>query len=394
MALTTDTGKPTRRAKRGRYGDGTLYQRGHTWWIKYRAGGRWHYESSGSPDKAVAQTLLDTRRGQRASGAPVQPRLDRKTYADAAAALRAHYDVTGARDLTEVAPRLAHLDGFFRGDRLVAVTTARCEAYAAARHGQGASNATINRELAVLGRMLRLAHEHGRLARVPKIRKPTEAPPRAGFVEPAQFEAIRRRLPEDLQVAVTLAFTYGWRRDEVLGLRWREHVDLEAGTLRLDVGSTKNDDGREVDLTDELRGLLAEQIARVQALERHLGRVIPSLFPHLRGTRALREGVRRRAPVLGEPIRDFRRAWATACRGAGVPGLLKHDLRRSAVRRMVNLEMPERVAMSLTGHKTRAVFDRYHIVSRADRRAAVALLNGDKHGDNRRVRLETRRASG
>ena len=56
--------------------------------------------------------------------------------------------------------------------------------------------------------------------------------------------------------------------------------------------------------------------------------------------------------------------------------------------------MPQRVTMTMTGHKTRAAFDRYHIVSRGDRRAAVALLRGDKHDDNRAVRLETRRASG
>lgn len=105
--------------RRGRYGDGTLYQRGQTWWLKYPAGGRWHYESNGSLDKAVAQTLLDTRQGQRASGAPVQPRLDRVTYTEAATALRTHYEVTGSRDLGEVAPRLAHLDGFFSGYRLV-----------------------------------------------------------------------------------------------------------------------------------------------------------------------------------------------------------------------------------------------------------------------------------
>ena len=240
----------------------------------------------------------------------------------------------------------------------MAIASASCEQYAAKRQGEGAANGSINREFAVLGRMLRLAFEHGTLARVPKIRKLTEVSPRSGFVEDAQFQAIRRRLPEDLQAAVAIAFTYGWRRDEILTLQ-RYQLDLEAGTPRLDVGTTKNDDGREVDL--------------------------------------LRPGGQRRAPVLGEPMRDFRRAWATACKAAGVPGLLKHDLRRSAVRRLVNGGLPERVTMSLTGHKTRAVFDRYHIVSRADQRAAVAVLNrlnGDKQGDNRRGRLETLRASG
>jgi hypothetical protein len=82
-----------------------------------------------------------------------------------------------------------------------------------------------------------------------------------------------------------------------------------------------------------------------------------------------------------------------------MPGLLNHDPQRSAVRRMVNLGMPERVAISLTGRKTRAVFDRYHIVRRTDRRGAGergggARANGYKHGDSRQVRLETRRASG
>jgi hypothetical protein len=94
---------------------------------------------------------------------------------------------------------------------------------------------------------------------VPKIRKLTEAAPRAGFFEPAQGKAIRRRLPGDPHVAVTIAFTCGRRRDEVLGPRWLEHVDPEVGTLRLDVGTTKSDDGREVDLTDELRRLLASR---------------------------------------------------------------------------------------------------------------------------------------
>ena len=95
------------------------------------------------------------------------------------------------------------------------------------------------------------------------------------------------------------------------------------------------------------------------------GCIVPYLFPYLSGKRH-----------LGERRRDFREAWKTACKNAGVPGRLRHDFRRTAVRNMVNAGIPERVAMKITGHKTRAVFDRYHIVSPADLQEAARKLAG------------------
>jgi integrase len=164
---------------------------------------------------------------------------------------------------------------------------------------------------------------------------------------------------------VAIAYTYGWRmQSEVLTLQ-RRQLDVETGTLRLEPGSTKNDEGRVVYLTPELKTLLPVQVARVEALQRRRGQIIPFLFPHLgKGSRA----GRRRA--------DFRKAWTTACEKAGVPGMHRHDLRRTAVRNMVNKGVPERVAMKITGHKTRAVFDRYHIVSPGDLQDAARKLAG------------------
>ena len=169
------------------------------------------------------------------------------------------------------------------------------------------------------------------------------------------------------------------------------HVDLAGGRLTLRAGETKNDEGREVFLTPPLKAALAAQLERVDALQRKLERVMPFVFPHLSGRHR------------GKRILDFRKAWRTACLEAelggltgeareqrqqwlkanpkaGLLGMLRHDLRRTAVRNLVRAGVPERVSMELTGHKTRSVFDRYDIVSDADKRAASERLMGQGLG--------------
>jgi len=353
---------------------GSLYKRGSTWWIKYYLNGRPVRESTGTTKEQEATRILKAREGRAAAGLPVIPRADRVRYDEAAQDLRDHYRATGSRDLDEAEGRLAHLDAAFRGRRLASLGQADVTAYALRRQGQGAANGTINSELAVLIRMMRLAYESSKLIRLPTMHKLKEAGPRQGFFEREQFEAVRRHLRPDLQLVAMICYQLGWRvRSEVLALE-RRQVDLEAGTLRLEPGTTKNDEGRLCYVTPELRGMLAAQVERVRALERKTGRIIAALFPHLQGARERRSGQRGR--VVGEPMRNFRKAWATACKAAGVAGMLRHDFRRTAVRNMVNAGVPERVAMKVTGHKTRAVFDRYHIVSPGDLQDVARRLAG------------------
>jgi integrase len=347
---------------------GSIYKRGNVWWVKYYANGRPVRESTGTAKESEAKRLLKAREGQVAMGQPMLRRADRILYDEVAGDLRHYYQTTGSRRVKEAAYRLKHLDAFFAGRRVASIGPAEVTEYAVRRQRAGASNSTINRDLAVLNRMLRLAYEHNKLLRPPLIHKLKEPAPRQGFFEGDQFEAVRRYLRPDLQVAVSIAHTFGWRmQSEVLTLGLRQ-LDLKAGTLRFEPGTTKNDEGRIVYLTPELTSLLAAQVERVRALERQLGQIIACLFTYLQGRHR------------GRRIRDFRKAWRTACLKAGCPGMLRHDFRRTAVRNMVNVGVPERVAMKVTEHKTRSVFDRYHIVSPADLQDVARKLTGTISG--------------
>jgi integrase len=216
-----------------------------------------------------------------------------------------------------------------------------------------ASNATINRELELLRRALRLAHDRQLLPTIPKVKTFEEQNARQGFFERPDLEAVVAALPAYLRDFTRFAYLTGWRKGEIISLKWTD-VDRDAGAIRLRPEAAKTGRGRTVMLEGDLAQLIDRRWqARLFEKDSHV-RVAALVFHRDR-----------------EPVGDFRKAWATACHAAGVPDKLFHDLRRTAARNMVRAGVPERVAMAVTGHVTRSMFDRYNIVSEDDLRLAA-----------------------
>lgn len=328
------------------------------WWIKYYRDGKAIRESSESDKESDAKRLLHLREGDVVRGAPVVPRAGKVKFSELATDLVNEYKANGRRSLVDLEMRLdRHILPVFKEQRAANITTAAITKFITDRQAAGATNAEINRELAAIKRGYSLGMKGGKILSKPHIPMLKENNVRTGFFERSQFESVRDQLPEDLQPMVTFAYITGWRiPSEVLTLQWRQ-VDFAAGAVRLDAGTTKNNEAREFPFTAELREVLEGQKAEADELKRQ-GVISPWVFH--------REG---------RPIRTFRRSWLTACKNAGLPGRIPHDFRRTAVRNLVRAGIPERVAMQMTGHKTRSVFERYNIVSRGDLAEAAKKLD-------------------
>jgi len=384
---------------------GSIYQRGNVWWLAYRQHGRLIRESSESKKERVALRMLKVREGDVEKGEIIVPKRDRITFEDGVADLFNDYTTNGKRSLTVCQRRVRlHLAPFFQGRRLANITTADIRAFVAERQTgaitirkahtitntdgttteilavtKPVSNGEINRELATLKRIFSLAVQANKLSRKPHVPMLQERNVRTGFFEFDQIETVKAKLAPPVRAVVAFAYLTGWRIDsEVLKLEWRQ-VDFDASEIRLDAHTTKNGRGRVFPMTGELRALLTEQKAIRDALK-DAGQIVPWVFFRLVGRKADQKTPKR--------IRSFVKVWRAACAAAGYPGRIPHDLRRTAVRNFVRAGIPERVAMEMTGHLTRSVFDRYDIVSGGDLIDAAAKLDqarGDHTSDHSRA---------
>lgn len=248
-------------------------------------------------------------------------------------------------------------------------------------------NATINRELAILRRGFALAYEAGKLPNVPYFPKLKEAGARNAFLERSELERLCDCLPQYLASPTRFAFLTGWRLGEIRGLEWR-HVSFERQEIRLDIGSTKNGDGRVFPMTAELRILLTAiqppAGTQITAVAARKSAVVPAPVAALAQVfvRKLKSG-----SIL--PLGDIRKAWANGIKKAGLPcvvnmqdgsidvgELVFHSLRASAIIEMDQRGVPVKVIMALTGHKTIEMFLRYRKVGKRDMDTARKLMEG------------------
>jgi integrase len=342
---------------------GSLYRRGTIWWIKYYRNGSAMPESSESSLQSKARRLLAIREGDIARGLPITPRQSRITIAELLEDVKNDYRANHKRTIRDIEIRCRlDLIPSFGSHRAANLTTDQIRNYIRKRQEEKGANATINRELAALKRGFTLAAQAGKLLWKPYIPMLQENNVRHGFFEPSQLKLILDHLARHVRPVVRFAHITGWRCiSEVLPLKWSQ-VDFQSETVRLEPGTTKNKQARVFPMTLDLKQVLSRQWDKHQELAPK-GIDCTWVFPY-----------------RGRRFKGFRRAWRSACRKAGITGRIPHDFRRTAVRNLTRAGVVERVAMQMTGHLTREVFERYNIVSQTDVANAKAALDSKELG--------------
>jgi len=346
---------------------GLLVEQG-PWWAKYYEDGRPIFRSTRTEDKTAARKKLNKWEGQVAQGLHEGPKFERTRFEDLVAGIRQDYAINEHKTARRLNDYVAHLTTAFHQMRASAITTDKIKDYITKRREEGAANGTINRELGCLKRMFRLAHQHTppKVARIPYIPMLEEHNIRSGFFEHEDFLALRGALPDYVKIPASLAYYSGMRMGEVCSLVWSQ-VNWTEGKLYLKAQDTKTDTPRVLFLTGDLLHVLTVWKQRCD-----------QKWPHCPWI-CHRGGIR---------LQSLKYSFRQACERVGLgkfvevegtkhkvwQGKIPHDFRRTAVRNMVRAGVPEKVAMAISGHRTRSVFDRYNIVNEADLEKAARSL--------------------
>ncbi len=352
-------------------GQGRVFQRKGSsyWWISYYAHGKEQREAARhvrtgdklevtDKNRHEAERFLKRRLGELAAEqhggrAFVGPQQERVTIGELLDGLERDYklrDKWSVKNASNVKPLRDYLGTW----RAIDVTSEAVGKYIESLRSEGYSNATINRRMQLLGQGFKVGMRNKKISAAPFIPRLSEiGNERQGFFETADFEAVVSHLPEYLRDFSRFSFVTGWRKGSIESLRWSQ-VGEDVIYLRAENSKTRKPE------TMPLEGDLEAIIDRRREAQ----------------TIEDKDGNKRFAEYVfhsqGNPVGDFRKAWATACEKANVSHRLFHDLRRTASRNMISAGVPQAVAMKITGHRTDSMFRRYAIVNEEQKREALA----------------------
>ena len=350
--------KPRKQSVRVR-GQGSLVRRGEIFWMELNWRGTRYRRSLETTDRETALIKLDDEVSAIRAG-ELPKRFDPIT-------VQSMFDAFIVRTEVDCKPRTVrdyksrwnvHLKSFFGTITATQITKDKITAYLHTRMKKGATLCTRNREQRVL--MMVFGHNRSKIPadRFPEFPKmqSEKSHVRKGRLSKADYDTLRKRLDDPklfwLKVFVTLTFTYGFRRSELIGARVG-YFDPKAAALTLPAFTTKNKMERIVDINPdgEIHGMLVK----------------------------LTEGRDAGAPLFtrnGRPVKDYRGEWAKQTAdikgGSGKGGAVTlHDLRRSAI---TNMSEKGVTAAQAGTHLTPDVFARYISRDLQERRNTAKII--------------------
>jgi len=341
----------TESRKRNR-GQGSIINRPGTdnLYIRYWVNGRQIQEAVGSPNPKDAEDLLALRRGESMQGLRPAQDVKRVKYDDIRDSYIAEHPPT-PQDNTKI----SYLNGFFAGTRVVDINSDVVRKFISEKRDKDLlADPTIRRILVTLRSMMNQAKKEGRIRQtdVPYFPLPADSNPREGFVEPDQFEKLIVALPENLRPLIKFCYFTGCRIGAAQKITW-SMVNKDCTEIELP--------GRIIKTRKPLTLPLVGPLAEISKMLKKMFRGGPDklVFDHA----ALRGGWCKTCHSLGLGVYDEETRRYT--------GLTIHDLRRSAARNLIHAGVDRGTAMSITGHKTEHVFERYNIKTTDDKRVAL-----------------------
>ena len=325
------------------------------YWMQYTENGKVTRKSTKCAKKPDAKDYVDLemKKWKQRIGIGVQETITLKGLLEE---VERDYKLNGKKSADRIEFGKKHLiKNLGENTPIEEITEQSIENYKHTRKGEKAANGTLNRELALLRRGFNLLRIQKRISQGPRISLLQENNVRQGFIEVWEYREILKHLPEHLRPLITFLYKTGWRKSEALNMTW-QMVDFNRRQVRLPAGYTKNNKPRIFPFDEELEGIFKRLWNEKE--QRKSGS--PYVFLNKQKT---------------ERIVDFRGSWDSACDDAKIGKRLIHDMRRSAVRNMVESGVSEKVAMELSGHLTRSVFENYHIVSTDDLVKAVQKVS-------------------